>query len=88
MEIQNIDALYVRGNSQNKNKNKNKLLNVRYKSKVISKSPRKLVEVCRRCEKEGHYKKGYKFKIYEKGEGLNYSPSIESKTSSNDGGEV
>ena len=86
MEGQNRDALFVRGISQNKNKNK--VSSGRYKSIGRSKSPRKFVNVCWKCGKEGHYKNDYKSKAPEKGKGSDDAPSAEVKTTSNEGGDV
>ena len=87
MENQNGDALSVRGQSQNRNKNK--LSSGRCKSRGRSKSPRKLVKVVRwKCRKEGHYKSDYKSKTPDKGKGSNDAPSAETKTISDEGGDV
>eukprot|EP00253_Pinus_taeda_P033579 PITA_33579 len=54
-----------------------------------SRSPRKLVKVvCWKCKKEGHYKRGCKSKAHDKGKGFDDAPSAESKTTSNEGGDV
>jgi hypothetical protein len=55
MEGHNTDALFARGRSQERNRSK--FSSGRSKSKGRSKSPRKFVNVCWRCGKEGHYKK-------------------------------
>ena len=53
MESRNVDALFVRGQSQNRNKNKSS--SGRSKSKRRSKSPGKPVKVVSwKCGKEGH----------------------------------
>jgi hypothetical protein len=49
MEGQSTYALYERGSSQERNRSKSS--SGRYKSKGISKSPRKFAKVCWRCEK-------------------------------------
>jgi len=54
-----------------------------------SKSPGKPVKVvCWKREKEGHYKSDCKSKAPDKGKGSDDSPSIEVKTTSNEGGDV
>ena len=80
MEGQNGDALSVRGRSQNINKNK--------VSSGRSKSPGKFVKVCWKCGKEGHYKKDCRSKAPEKGKGSDDAPSVEAKTTSDEGGDV
>lgn len=80
MEGRNGDFLFVRGRSQNKNKNK--------PSSGRSKSLGKLVKVCWKCEKEGHFKKHYRSKAPKKGKGSDDAPSAEAKTISDEGGDV
>ena len=46
------------------------------------------VEVCWKCGKEGHYKNDYKSKAPKKGKGSNDAPSVEEKTTSDEGGDV
>ena len=65
MERQNGDALSVQGRSQNRNKNM--VSSGRSKSRGRSKSPGNFVKVCKKCGKEGHYKKDYRSKSVEKG---------------------
>jgi hypothetical protein len=79
-------ALFVRGFSQERNKNKSS--SGRYKSKGIYKSPRKFIKVCWKCGKEGHYKKHYRSKSVERGNGSDDAPSKEEKTSTNEGEDV
>eukprot|EP00253_Pinus_taeda_P015604 PITA_15604 len=87
MEIQNGDALSVRGRTQNRNKNKSSI--GRSKSKGRSKSPGKPVKVvCWQCGKEGHYKRHCKSKALDKGKGSDEAPSVEAKTTSDEGREV
>ena len=44
--------------------------------------------MCWKWEKEGNYKKDYRYKAPEKGKGSNDAPSAEGKTTSNEGGNV
>jgi len=44
--------------------------------------------VCWKCEKEGHYKRDCKSKAPDKGKGFDDAPSIEAKTTSDEGGDV
>jgi hypothetical protein len=55
MEGQSTYALFARGRSQERNRSK--FSSGRSKSNGRSKSPKKLVRVCWRYGKEGHYKK-------------------------------
>jgi hypothetical protein len=55
MERHTTYELFARGCYQERNRSKSS--SGRYNSKGRSKSPRKFVKVCWRCEKEGHYKK-------------------------------
>jgi len=53
------------------------------------KSPKKPIKVaCWKCGKEGHFKRDYKFKAPNKGKGSNEAPSVEVKTTSDEGGYV
>jgi hypothetical protein len=85
MEGHSTDALFARGRSEERNKSK--FSSGRSKSKGRYKSPRKFVKVCWRCGKEGHYKKQCRSK-FEKKKGSEESPSIEEKTSKEEGGDV
>jgi hypothetical protein len=85
MEGQRTNALFSRGRSQERNRSK--FSSGRSKSKGRSKSPGKSVKVCWRCGKEGHYKKQCRSKV-EKKKGSEESPSIEEKTSKEEGGDV
>jgi hypothetical protein len=86
MEIHSTYALFERGCSKERNKNKSS--SWRSKSRGISKSPRKFIKVCWRCGKKGHYKKQCRSKSVERGELSDDAPSIEEKTSANEGGDV
>jgi len=44
--------------------------------------------VCCKCRKEGHYKRDCKSKALDKGKESDDAPSIEGKTTSNEGGDV
>jgi hypothetical protein len=55
MEGHSTDALFARGRSQERNRSK--FSTGRSKSKGGSKSLGKFVKVCKRCGKEGQYKK-------------------------------
>jgi hypothetical protein len=72
MEGQSTDALFSRGNSQERNRSK--LSSGRYKSKGRSNSLKNFVRVCWRCGKEGNYKKQCRSKV-EKKQGSKESPS-------------
>ena len=86
MEGLNGDALSVRGSSQNKNKNK--VSSGRSKSRGRSKYPGKFVKVFWKCGKEEHYKRDYRSKAPKKGKGFDDAPSVEEKTTSDEGGDV
>eukprot|EP00253_Pinus_taeda_P009475 PITA_09475 len=87
MESQNGDALSVRGQCQNRNKSKSS--SGRSKSRGRSKSLGEPVKVmCWKCGKEGHYKTDCKSKAPDKGKGSDDAPSVEAKTTSDEGGDV
>jgi hypothetical protein len=85
MDGHNIDALFVRGRTQDRNPIKPS----RWRSKSIgrSKSPRKSLRKCWKCGKTGHYKKYCKSKKVEKPKGSDSTSSIEAKKST-EGGDV
>jgi hypothetical protein len=85
MEGQRIDTLFARGCSHERNRYK--FSNGISNSKGRSKSPRKIVRVCWRCGKEGHYKKKCRSKV-EKKKGYEESPSTKEKTSKEEGGDA
>jgi hypothetical protein len=85
MEGKIIDTLFAIGCSQERNRSK--FSSGRSKSKGRSKPPRNFVKVCWRCGKEGHCKKQCRSKV-EKKKGSEESPSIEEKTSKEEGGYV
>lgn len=86
MESQTGDAFFVRGRSQNREK---KSSSGRSKYRGKSKSLGKPVKVvCWKCGKEGHYKRDSKSKVPDKGKGPNDAPSVEVKTTSDEGGDV
>ena len=70
----------IRGRCHNINKN--------ISSSGRSKFARKFVKVCWKCGKEGNYKKNCKPKTPEKGKGYDDAPSIDVKTTSDEGGDV
>jgi hypothetical protein len=86
MEGHNTDALFARGNSEDRNISKSS--GGRYKSKGRSKSPINFVNVCWRCGKRGHFKKHCRSKSIEKVKGLQSAPSIEENTCKEEGGDV
>ena len=86
MEGQNGDALSVQGRSQNKNKNK--VLSGRSQSRWRYKSLGNPVKACWKCGNEWNLKKDCRSKALEKGKGYDDSPSIEVKTTLDEGGDV
>jgi hypothetical protein len=60
----------------------------RSKYKGRSKSLGNFVNVCWRCGKKYHYKKKCRSKIIERGKGSEDAPSVEGKTSLEEGGDV
>jgi hypothetical protein len=79
MDSHRIDALFVRGHTQDRNLGKP--LGWRDKSTCRSKSPGKYLRKCWKCGKTGHYKKYCKSKKVEKPKGSDSTSSIEAKTS-------
>ena len=84
MEGHRTYALFARGRSQDRNRSKSS--SGRSKSKGRFESPKKFVNVCWRCGKEGHYQKQCRYKV-EKTKGSEESPSIEENISK-EGGDV
>eukprot|EP00253_Pinus_taeda_P029912 PITA_29912 len=83
----NGDALSVRGRSQNRNKNKSS--SGISKSRGRSKSLGKPIKVVRwKCGKEGHFRRDCKSKAPDKGKGFDDAPSVEAKTTLDEGGDV
>eukprot|EP00253_Pinus_taeda_P028130 PITA_28130 len=82
------DSLVIAiGRSDNRNKNKSS--SGRSNSRGRSKSPGKPIKVvCWKCTKEGNYKRDRKSKAPKKGKGSDDVPSIEGKTTSDEGGDV
>src|SRR5271168_3932347 len=68
---------------------KNKSSSGRSKSRGRSKSPGKPIKVvCWKCRKEGHFRRDCKSKAPDKGKGSDDAPSVEAKTTSDEGGDV
>jgi hypothetical protein len=86
MDGHNIDALFVRGRTQDKNHGKSS--GGISKSIGISKSPGKSLRRCWMCGKTGHYKKYCKSKKVDKPKGSDNTSSTEVKTSTEEGGYV
>jgi hypothetical protein len=86
MDGHNIDALFVRGRTQDRNPGK--LSGWRSKSTGRSKSLGKSLRKCEKCGKTWHYKKDCKSKKVEKPKGSDSAFSIEAKTSTEEGGDV
>ena len=86
MDSQNGDALSIRRRSQNINKNKSSSGRSKFRGRF--KSPGKVVNVCWKCRQEGHYKKDRTSKNPEKGKGYDDAPFGETKTTSDEAGDV
>jgi hypothetical protein len=86
MDGHNTDALFVRGNTQERNPGNPS--GWRSKSTGRSKSPGKSLRKCWKCDKRGHYKKDCKSKKVEKPKGFDSTSSTELKTSIEEGGDV
>ena len=86
MESQNGDTLSIRGQYENENRNKSS--SGRSKFRGISISLGKYVKMCGKCRKEGHYKEDIGSKNPKKEKIFDDAPSIEAKTTSDEGGGV
>jgi hypothetical protein len=86
MDGHSIDALFVRGRTQDRNHGKSS--RGRSKSIVRSKSPRKYLRKCWKCGKTRIYRKDCKSKNVDKPKGFDSTSSTEAKTSTEEGGDV
>jgi hypothetical protein len=86
MDGHSTNALFVIGRTQDRNPSK--YSRGRSKSTGRSKSPRKSLRKCWKCGKTGHYKKDCKSKKVEKPKGSDSTSSTETKTSTEEGGDV
>ena len=86
MDGHNIDALFLRGHTEERNLGRPS--GWRSKSIGRSKSPGKSLWKCRKCGKTGHYNKDCKSKMVKKQMGSDSISSTEAKTSTEEGGDV
>jgi hypothetical protein len=86
MDGHSTDVVFVRGRTQDRNLGKSS--GGRSKSKGRSKSPGKYLRKCWKCGTTWHYKKDFKSKKVEKPNGYNSTSSTETKTSTEEEGDV
>jgi hypothetical protein len=86
MEKQSTNDVFARGCSEEINISKSSSGRSKYRG--ISKSPKKRVKVCWRCEKEGHYNKQCRPKRVYRGKVSEDAPCTKAKTFVDIGGDV